>query len=85
MTIDGEHILADEGKVFRRIGTNDVYGNEMYLGYSYYINGVLQDPPHLDVPTDFEEIDAPEPEPEPEPPVEPEISDSEALRIITEG
>jgi len=52
-------IIAEEGKVFRRIGTEDVFGEEMTLGYSYYINGVLQNPPHLDVPEDFEEIDAP--------------------------
>ena len=59
MTIDGNHIIAGEGKVFRRIGTEDIYGDEIYLGYSHYIGGVLQNPPHLDVPEDFEEIDAP--------------------------
>ena len=59
MTIDGNHIIASEGKVFRRIGTEDIYGDEIYLGYSHYIGGVLQNPPHLDVPEDFEEIDAP--------------------------
>lgn len=52
-------IKADEGKVFRRKGTEDIFGDEVWLGYSYYINGVKQDPPHLDVPEDFEEIDAP--------------------------
>ena len=59
MIIEGNHIIADEGKVFRRIGTEDIYGNEIYLGYSYYIGGVLQDPPHKDIPEDFEEIDDP--------------------------
>ena len=62
MVIDGNHIIAEEGKVFRRIGTEETFGSEMYLGYSYYINGVLQDPPHLDVPEDFEEIDDPQKE-----------------------
>ena len=52
-------ITADEDKVFRRKGTEDIFGNEIWLGYSYYIGGVKQDPPHLDVPEDFEEIDAP--------------------------
>ena len=60
-------ITADEGKVFRRKGTEDIFEEEIWLGYSYWINGVKQDPPHLDVPEDFEEIDAPiEEEPEEE-------------------
>lgn len=72
MTIDPNnerHIIADEGKIFIRVVSGEDYGNEIYLGYSYYIGGVLQDPPHLDVIEDFEEIDEPEPEPE-EPEVE---------------
>jgi len=72
MTQDGNHIIADEGKVFRRIVSGEDYGKEIYLGYSHYIGGVKQVPPHLDVPEDFEEIDDPEP-----------ISDTEALNIIT--
>lgn len=59
MTIDGNHIIADEGKVFRRKGTDEVFGDELFLGLSFYIGGVRQDPPHEDVPTDFEEIDSP--------------------------
>ena len=60
MIIDGNHIIADEGKVFRRIVSGEIFGKEIYLGYSYYIGGVLQTPPHQDVPDDFEEIDEPE-------------------------
>ena len=52
-------LYADEGKVLRRIVDQSIYGDKIYLGYTYYINGVLQDPPHLDTPADFEEIDAP--------------------------
>lgn len=62
MVIEGNIMVADEGKVFRRKGTDEIFGEEIALGYSHYINGVLQDPPHKDVPEDFEEIDAP-PEP----------------------
>ena len=72
MTIQDNHIIADDGKVFRRIADGTIYGKEIYLGYSYYIGGVKLDEPHLDVPEDFEEIDDTE-----------EISDTEALQIIT--
>lgn len=60
MKQDNNHIIADEGKVFRRKVSGEIFGKEIYLGYSYYIGGVLQNPPHLDTPEDFEEIDAPE-------------------------
>lgn len=53
-------IIADEGKVFIRKGNeNYIYGNEIWLGQSWYINGVKLDEPHLDVPDDFEEINEP--------------------------
>lgn len=55
-------VIANEGKVLRRIGTDEIFGKEIYLGYSYYIGGVKQELPHLDVPEDFEEIDEPEEE-----------------------
>lgn len=52
-------ITADEGKVFRRIADGQVYGKEISLGYSHYIDGVKLSEPHLDVPEDFEQIDEP--------------------------
>ena len=51
-------IVANGGKVFKRIVSDEILGEEIWLGYSYYIGGELQDPPHLDVPEDFEEVDA---------------------------
>ena len=60
MKIEGNHIIADEGKVFRRKGTDELFGADIYLGYSHYINGIRQAPPHLDIPEDFEEIDDPD-------------------------
>lgn len=57
MIIEGNNISADEGKVFRRIVSGEIYGHDIYLGYSYYIGGKLQDPPHKDVPDDFEEVE----------------------------
>ena len=76
MTIDGNHLIADEGKVLRRIGTDEIFGEDIWLGYSHYIEGVLQNPPHLDTPEDFEEIPTP-------PDYESGFSeDTEALNII---
>ena len=53
-------LYADEGKWLRRIADQSIYGDKIYLGYTYYIGGVLQTPPHLDTPADFEEIPIPE-------------------------
>ena len=50
-------IYAQDGKVFRRISDGMVYGKEVTLGYTYYINGVRLKTPHLDTIEDFEEID----------------------------
>ena len=48
-------IKADEGKIFRRIADGQIYGKEISLGYSYYINGIKLDTPHLDELSDFEQ------------------------------
>ena len=50
-------LYADKGKILRRIETGEIVGYEFWLGKSYYIGGVLQDPPHDDVVSDFDEID----------------------------
>lgn len=76
-------LTADDGKVLRRIASGEIIGKELWLGYSYYIGGELQNPPHLDVQSDFDEIDEPEPEEEVEPVEEEDIPDDEALKIIT--
>lgn len=34
-----------------------IFGNEIYLGYTYYIGGVKLDEPKLEVIEDFEEIE----------------------------
>jgi hypothetical protein len=73
MTIDkdnAQHIIADDGKVFKRIEDGQLYGKEIYLGYSYYIGGVKLDEPHLDVVEDFEEVEDETPEEEIEQAVE---------------
>ena len=63
MTVDknnSKHIIADEGKVFKRKSDGFIYGEEIYLGYTYYIGGKKLEEPHLEVVEDFEEIDAPQ-------------------------
>ena len=60
MTIDKnnpKHIIADEGKVFKRISDGFIYGNEIYLGYTYYLNGEKLQEPKLEVIEDFEEVE----------------------------
>lgn len=56
-----EHITikAAEGKIFRRIADRVIFGNEITLGYTYYLNGKKLDLPKWEVPSDFEEIDEP--------------------------
>lgn len=50
-------ITADEGKTLKRKNFNEILGNEIWLGTTYYIDGLLQNPPHIDAIEDFEEID----------------------------
>lgn len=58
--MDKRVLRASEGKVFRRISDNFICGEEVYLGYAYFIGGVKLDVPKLEVPEDYEEIDIPE-------------------------
>ena len=37
-----------------------ISGQEVYLGYAYYIGGVKLDKPKLETQEDYEEIDIPE-------------------------
>lgn len=50
-------IKASEGKIFRRISDGVVFGKEISLGYTYYLNGKKLDEPLLELPEHFEEID----------------------------
>lgn len=54
-----EHIKikASEGKVFRRISDGAIFGNEITLGYTYYIGGEKLDIPLWEIPEHFEEIE----------------------------
>lgn len=52
-------IVAQEGKIFRRKSDGMLFGKEINLGYTYYINGRKLDKPLLELPEHFEEIDEP--------------------------
>ena len=56
---DNKHIIADDGKVFRRKSDKTIWGNEVYLTEVNY-NGcdVLDEPIQLTI-EDFEEIPKP--------------------------
>lgn len=56
-TVNNNHIIATEGKEFVRISDNFNFGSELYLGYTYYLNGVALSEPVLEKIEDFMEID----------------------------
>ena len=53
------NIVAQEGKIFRRKSGGLIFGKEIDLGYTYYINGQKLAKPLLELPEHFEEIDEP--------------------------
>lgn len=59
MTTEGNKITANEGYVLRRISDGFIYGNEVYLGYTYYLNGEKLEEPLLELPEHFEEVESP--------------------------
>lgn len=50
-------LKAEEGKVLRRKADGWIAGNELYLGYTYYLNGERLDEPILEKPEDYEEVE----------------------------
>lgn len=57
--LNNRHITAEEGKVFRRISDGQLFGSEIYLGFTYYLGGEALAEPLLELPEHFEEIDNP--------------------------
>ena len=57
--LNNKHILAEEGKVLRRISDGQLFGNEIYLGYTYYLAGEELAEPLLELTEHYEEIDDP--------------------------
>lgn len=54
--LNPNHITAEEGMILKRISDGFSYGNEAYLGYTYYLNGEKLDEPLLELPEHFEEV-----------------------------
>lgn len=57
MTQTDNVIKADPGKCFRRKIDGMLFSEEIYLGLTYYLNGVKLETPIQEKPDDFEEID----------------------------
>jgi hypothetical protein len=55
--INNTHIIADTNMVFQRISDGIIFGNEIYLGYTYYLNGIKLDIPLKELPEHFREIE----------------------------
>lgn len=62
--MEHQTIKASEGKVFRRKSDGLIMGEEVTLGYTWYIGGKKLDEPLWELPEHYEEIDAPEEETE---------------------
>jgi hypothetical protein len=57
MTQTDNIIKANPGKCFRRKIDGVIFGDEIYLGTTYYLNGIKLEQPIQENPDDFEEID----------------------------
>lgn len=83
---NNRHITAEEGKVLRRISDGQLFGNEIYLGYTYYLAGEELAEPLLEIPEHYEEIDDPADEEtiliDENTPLEDEVTDMEEAEII---
>lgn len=55
--LNNRHLIAEEGKVLRRISDKWIAGEEIYLGYTYYLDGELLPEPLLELPEHYEEVD----------------------------
>lgn len=56
-TLTLTHLVASEGKVFRRIEDGVIMGREIYLGKTYYLDDEELETPIDEVETDYEEVD----------------------------
>lgn len=57
--LNTNHILAEEGMVFKRKSDGLMFGRELWLGYTYYLGGELLQEPLLELPEHYEEVPDP--------------------------
>lgn len=60
MTIDdknNKHLIADEGKVLKRISDGWIAGREIYLGVAFYMYGAKLKKPIQELPEHYTEVD----------------------------
>lgn len=57
--LNNKHLIAEDGKVFRRISDGWIAGPEIYLGKTYHLGGETLETPLEEIPGHFEEIDDP--------------------------
>ena len=58
--LNNKHLIADEGKVLRRISDKLVVGKEIFLGYTHYLNGERLSEPLMELPKHYEEVEEPQ-------------------------
>ena len=56
-TLTLTHLIASEGKVFRRIEDGVIMGKEIYLGKTYYLDDEELQTPIEEKESDFEQVD----------------------------
>lgn len=54
---NSRHIFAEEGSAFRRISDGEVFGNELWLGYTHYLGNELLPEPLWELPEHYEEVE----------------------------
>ena len=59
MKVKDNVIIAEEGKVLRRISDQQEFGKKIHLGYTHYLHGKLLDEPLYELPEHYQEIDEP--------------------------
>lgn len=50
---NNKHYIADDNNDLIRISDNFNFGSEIYLGYTYFVNGIKLDEPKLETIGDF--------------------------------
>lgn len=59
-TVTTTVLKSAKDKILRRISDGWIAGQEIYLGYTYYLGSRKLDQPLLELPEHYEEVDIPE-------------------------